>query len=50
MADQTNGIGTQSAIDRLENQQTNYLEQQQKINDQIIDTGLQKTQSQIDFE
>lgn len=50
MADQTNGIGTQSAIDRLENQQTQYLEQQQKLNDQIVDTGLQKTQAQVDFQ
>ena len=50
MADQTNGIGTQSAIDRLENQQTEYLEKQQQLNDQIVDTGLQKTQQQVDFE
>lgn len=50
MADQTNGIGTQSAIDRLENQQTQYLEEQQKLNDQIVDTGIQKVQSQVDFE
>lgn len=50
MADQTNGIGTQTAIDRLENQQTEYLEQQQKLNDQIVDTGVQKVQNQVDFQ
>jgi hypothetical protein len=50
MADQTNGIGTQSAIDRLETQQNEYLDQQQKLNDQIVDTGVQKMQSQVDFE
>lgn len=50
MADQTNGIGTQSAIDRLENQQTQYLEEQQKLNDQIIDTGLQKVQNDVNFQ
>ena len=50
MADQTNGIGTQTAIDNLERQQTDYLEKQQELNDKIVDTGVQKLQSQIDFE
>lgn len=50
MADQTNGIGTQTAIDRLENQQTEYLEQQQKLNNQIVETGLQKAQNNVDFQ
>ena len=50
MADQTNGIGTQAAIDDLEKQQTDYLDKQQELNDKIVDTGVQKMQSQIDFE
>lgn len=50
MADQTNGIGTQTAIDNLERQQTDYLDKQQQLNDKIVDTGVQKMQSQIDFE
>lgn len=50
MADQTNGIGTQQAIDDLERQQTNYLEKQQELNDKMVDTGVQKMQSQVDFE
>lgn len=50
MADNTNGIGTQTAIDNLEKQQTDYLEKQQQLNDKIVDTGVQKLQSQIDFE
>lgn len=50
MADQTNGIGTQVAIDKLEAQQNNYLDRQQELNNEIIDKGLQKTQAQVDFE
>ena len=50
MADQTNGIGTHVAIDKLESQQNNYRERQQDLNNEIIDKGLQKTQAQVDFE
>lgn len=50
MADNTNGIGTQSAIDELQTQQNDYLEKQQQLNDKIVDTGLQKTQAQVDFQ
>lgn len=50
MADQTNGIGTQQAIEDLQTQQNDYLEKQQQLNDKIVDTGVQKMQSQVDFE
>lgn len=50
MADQINGIGTQRAIDDLEMRQNEYLDRQQEMNDKIVDTGLQKTQAQVDFE
>ena len=50
MADQTNGIGTQKAIDDLKIEQNNYLNKQQELNDQIINKGLEKTQAQVDFE
>ena len=50
MADQTNGIGTQTAIDKLETQQNDYLNRQQELNDQIIDTGLQKVQNDVNFQ
>ena len=35
-------------IDNLMNQQNQNLEQQKEINNQIINTGLQKTQNEID--
>ena len=50
MADNTNGIGTQTAIDELQTQQNDYLQKQQELNDKIVDTGLQKTQAQVDFQ
>lgn len=50
MADQVNGIGTQTAIDELENKQNNYLAEQQRLNDQIVDKSLEKTKLQTDFE
>ena len=50
MADQTNGIGTQTAIDDLETKQNDFLTQQQTLNDQIVDKGIQKTQLEVDLE
>lgn len=50
MADQRNGIGTQQAIDDLETKQNDYLAEQERINNDIVDKGLQKTQMQVDFE
>ncbi len=50
MAEQVNGIGTQTAIDELENKQNNYLAEQQRLNDQIVDKGLEKTKLQTDFQ
>jgi hypothetical protein len=48
MADQVNGIGTQKAIDELSNQNNQYIEQQQKLNDQIVDAGIKKQQLEVD--
>lgn len=50
MAEQVNGIGTHQAIDELENKQNDYLAEQQRLNDQIIDKGLEKTKLQTDFQ
>ena len=48
MADQLNGIGTQQAIEDLKLENNEYLEQQKELNNQIVDTGVQKAQLEAD--
>lgn len=50
MAEAINGVGTAQGITDLEDKQTQYIEQQQTLNDQIVDKGIEKVQQQVDFE
>ena len=50
MADQVNGIGTQQALDDLQTQNNDYLKQQQVLNDQIVDKGVEKVKQETDFQ
>ena len=47
MADQLNGIGTQQAIEDLRVENNEYLERQKELNNQIVDTGIEKTQLEV---